>query len=391
VKIQWKKAGANLALLICSLLVAAVLCEFAARLVFDRVDVLSPKMVRDPILGIKLPPGSGGHDEWGFRNPTVPEQADIVALGDSHTYGNCAQMRESWPHVLGTLSSKSVYNLGMGGYGPNQYLHLLTNNALELKPKSVICGLYFGDDFDNAFRITYGLPAWAELRKGGLPNVDPDIWEKQDTTAPPTFQKRVRVWLSENSVLYKIVVHGLLQNIKGRVQIANAARIYPDTTALILPEKKIQEAFRPKGVLRGLDQSEAGVREGMRLTSEMLQRMKSICDTNKIEFTVVIIPTKETVFSRYLMADDSLPMAETLKKVIAAEKSARSALFENLSAAGIRFIDTYPALEKASETNGIYTFAATDMHPNKNGYRVIAETIHAELQSAQTNVAAVRP
>jgi hypothetical protein len=42
-------------------------------------------------------------------------------------------------------------------------------------------------------------------------------------------------------------------------------------------------------------------------------------------------------------------------------------------------VDLLPALQKASETESIYTFAVTDMHPNKNGYRVIAQTLSQYL------------
>jgi hypothetical protein len=258
---KWKNKLGKLILLLASCTIGLLLSEAVARLVLDRVDYLSPTMVRDPVLGILLPSGSGGHDKWGFRNKRVPETAEIVAFGDSHTYGNCARMKESWPQVLERLSGKKVYNMGMGGYGPNQYLYLLQNKGLALKPRTVICGLYMGDDFDNAYRITYGLDYWSFLRTGGLPITDPDIWEK-DESAGRSLQKKVRVWLSENSVVYKLVVHGFLQGVKGRMQIANASRLYEDTTSLIQPEDNIREAFRPKGVLRGLDQEQPSVREG---------------------------------------------------------------------------------------------------------------------------------
>ena len=55
----------------------------------------------------------------------------------------------------------------MGGYGPNQYYCLLQTKAFGLKPATIIGGLYMGDDFDNAYRITYGLKYWSSLRCSG--------------------------------------------------------------------------------------------------------------------------------------------------------------------------------------------------------------------------------
>ena len=34
--------------------------------------------------------------------------------------------------------------LAMGGYGPNQYYHLLQTKASGLKLATIICGLYMG-------------------------------------------------------------------------------------------------------------------------------------------------------------------------------------------------------------------------------------------------------
>src|SRR5262249_19358079 len=146
--------------------VGLLLCEFASRLVLNPSDVLSVEIVHDDILG-GAPSSSAkaGFDAWGFRNKSVPAKADIVAIGDSHTFGNTARMVESWPYVLGNLSGHQVYNMGMGGYGPNQYFYLLQSKALTLKPQMIICGLYMGDDFENAYSITYGLDHWAYLRK----------------------------------------------------------------------------------------------------------------------------------------------------------------------------------------------------------------------------------
>jgi len=373
-KMRWKKIVGNVALLAGSTVVALLVCELASRIVFDRVDYLSPTLVRDDVLGIRLPGNSGGHDGWGFRNPKVPERAEIVALGDSHTYGNCARMREAWPLVLGKLTGKNVYNLGMGGYGPNQYHHLLKTKALGLKPRTIVCGLYMGDDFDNAYRITYGLDHWSSLRRGGLQGVDPDIWEKE-TSGKPGLQKRTRIWLSENSVLYRLVVHGILMNAKARYQMKNAAHLYTSVATLILPEKKVEEAFLPRGVLRGLNQEDSNVQEGMRLTFHLLREMNAICASNQIEFVVAIIPTKETVFARYLENNAQVAMSDILQKVIVNERLARQRLFEVLKEEGIRFVDVLPALEKASEGEKLYTPGASDMHPGRNGYRIIAEAI----------------
>src|SRR5262245_59668440 len=121
----------NSLVLLVSLAIGLLLCEFGARLFLKPSDYLSIVPVDDKALGWVLPPGSPGYDKWGFRNREVPTTTDIVAIGDSHTYGNCAKMDEAWPQVLCRLTGKSVYNLALGGYGPNQYYYLFKTKALE--------------------------------------------------------------------------------------------------------------------------------------------------------------------------------------------------------------------------------------------------------------------
>ena len=47
--------------------------------------------------------------------------------------------------ILAKLSGESVYNMSLGGYGPIQYLYLLQNLAVKLRPKTVIVGFYFAE------------------------------------------------------------------------------------------------------------------------------------------------------------------------------------------------------------------------------------------------------
>ncbi len=371
-----KKLILNCALLAFSLGIALLLCEAAARLVLKPVDYLSPTLVRDDTLGIRLPPGSSGHDDWGFRNDRVPATADIVAIGDSHTYGNCARMNESWPAQVAKISGRSVYNLGMGGYGPNQYFQLLRTRGISLRPKVVICGLYFGDDFDNAFRITYGLPAWTALRKADVGVVDADIWEAP--TADLTWHKWLRNWLSGHSIVYRVVVHGALAGVKGSVQIRAAGQAASGAVTLVDPAKHIEEAFRPVGVYRGLKQDEKSVREGMRVTFELLETMNQLCRSNHAQFVVAVIPTKETVFAPEFQGRPPGELG-VVPDLISNEGRAREALFAFLTENHIPSVDVLPALREASAREKLYTPSAFDMHPGKNGYRVMAETIARAL------------
>jgi len=369
-----KKFLVNLIVLMVSVGIGLVLCEFASRLFLNASDFLSLEVVGDPILGwVPSPSAMAGFDKWGFRNRKVPESADIVAVGDSHTYGNTARMMDSWPYVLGRATGRQVYNMGLGGYGPNQYFYLTKTKALQLKPKVIVWGLYMGDDFDNAYEITYGLDYWASLRELKAQNVKANITETPQTD---TYIKRMRVWLSRHSVVYQLLFHsGFGGRVQGEVQIRNASQLYPGVaTSLIIPDKNIQEAFRPKALLKGLDQQDPRVREGMRITYKLIKDTDEICRQNGIQFVIVVIPTKEMVFSEYLEHNTQIPLSDVISKLIANERLAESETFTVLRENNIPYV--YPLAKlKNSVGQGLYARTASDMHPNKNGYQIIGASV----------------
>ncbi|MCK5507324.1 MAG: hypothetical protein KAI50_02250 [Desulfobacterales bacterium] len=363
----------NLILILMSFIIGILLCEFGSRLLINPADYLSISMVPDEILGRVVPPNTSSFDAWGFRNKEVPSKVDIVAIGDSHTYGNCATMNDSWPYAVSNLTGLSIYNLGLGGYGPNQYYHLLQTRALRLKPKLILCGLYMGDDFENAFSITYWKKHWSFLRKGNWEEVRADIW---DVKSDPRFLKGFRVWLSRNSLIYQLVIHGpILGRVKGYIQVNIASRHQDDiTTTLVVDEKNIREAFRPIGILKRLNQKSAEVHEGMRITFELLEKMNDICRQNNTQFVVVIIPTKETVFAEFLEHNSMVHLGPVIDELILNERIATNELIDFFYSSGIHYIETLPALRRAVDKE-LYTRSHRDMHPGKNGYRAIAEAV----------------
>jgi SGNH hydrolase-like domain, acetyltransferase AlgX len=380
-----KRIITNGVVILISCTIGLLLSEACAHLLLNPADYLSVTTTQDDILGIRIAQGAVGFDEWGFRNPGVPSTAEIVAIGDSHTYGNNATMSASWPYVVARLTGQHVYSLSLGGYGPNQYYHLLKTYALKLKPRWVICGLYMGDDFENAFLMTYGKDYWSFLRKGSWDRVDANIWPS--TTESPGGFQRFRTWLSRNSVIYQLIVHGpVLGPLKGALQIRQAAQADGAVTSLILENPRIHEAFRPIGIRARLDQSNAAVREGMRITFELLALMNHACHENGCQLVVVLIPTKETVFTDHLLRDPYLPLKEVVADLVNNEREARQRLLEFLDQAKIPYVDTLPALRSKS-ADQIYTKSDRDMHPATNGYRVIGETVAAFL-GHQFNVSA---
>jgi hypothetical protein len=372
-----KKIFAHSVIIIVSTLTGLLLCEVLARFVLNPADYLSVSLIRHDRLGSVVAPQAAGFDEWGYRNRAVPVNVDIVAIGDSHTYGNTAKMDESWPYVVGRLTGKSVYNMGLGGYGPNQYSYLLNSRALGLNPGIVLCGLYMGDDFENAFTMTYGLDYWSFLRQLSIEGIDADIWREPDDVK---HLKYVRTWLSRNSLIYQIVFHGpLMGRIKGYLQVLDVSRGNDQrTTSLIVEDENIHEVFRPMGIAARLDLGKMEIREGIRIAQKLLLDMNEECRKNGSRFVVVVIPTKEMVFADYLERNPSIRLNEAVQMLLTNERKARQGLFEYFRAANIHYVDALPAMKRAVGRE-LYARSDRDMHPGRNGYQVIAESVVESL------------
>jgi len=146
---------ANLALLFVATFAALALAEVGLRFAVNPGDFLQATLIEDPVLGHRIEPFSTGHDALGYRNSGVPTQADIVAIGDSMTYGVSAPRDFSWPQQLGRLRGKHVYNMALGGYGPLHYLYLARASAANLKPKLLVIGVYLGNDLMDAYNLAH--------------------------------------------------------------------------------------------------------------------------------------------------------------------------------------------------------------------------------------------
>ncbi len=362
-------------LLSLSLIIALLVAEGLARLFFDPIDFLKPKTLTDEVLRYKIEPNSAAHDSWGYRNRRVPQSAQIVAVGDSHTYGISATASNSWPSALQRISGKETYNLGLGGYGPAEYLYLIEKNALKLDPDLIIVGFYLGNDLKDSFTAVYSVPMWEDMRKLDISYYYDDQENDKDMNSAGFTD-----WLSGNSVLYRIISSSFIgDNLRQQRRLSKGE----DIPMLNVPENGINTGFTPDRRLKGLDLSNSEVREGLRLTLEFIDKMNQLTHENKINFLVVIIPTKEAVFSEFISESHELADINKLDKVIQNEEVVNKLIQTYFTDHGIPYVDVLEPLRNAAESEQIYpnNFGG---HSNKNGYRIIAETINQYLESKPT-------
>jgi hypothetical protein len=121
----------------------------------------------------------------------------------------------------------------------------------------------------------------------------------------------------------------------------------------------------------------------MRITFDLLALMDKTCREHGCQLVVVLIPTKETVFSDYLLGEPRIHLREVVAELLANEREVRKRVIAFLDGVRIPYVDTLAALrQRVGE--GLYTRSDRDMHPDQDGYRVIGEAVAAHLGPVPT-------
>jgi lysophospholipase L1-like esterase len=373
-------------LAVVAMAVSVLLAEGASRLVVDAADFLNVDPVPDEFLGHKLAPGAGGHDDLGFRNRAVPAQANIVAIGDSMTYGSGAPRDGAWPQQLATLSGESVYNMGLGGYGPLQYLHLAGHQAKQFKPKQLLVSFYFGNDFIDAAMLPQNLPKWASWRPSGAASAPASTPATPNDAAPKPTKRggALRDWLSRHSVLYGLLRTTVLAPFAVAEQKKLADKMTPDERMSwadpAAPD--IKTVFTAQQRASAQDQTQPTVREGMQVAKRAFAAIKDEADKQGIPLRVVLIPTRERIYCAYLTSTKAkLPPAHL--KLCDLEEANKTELLQAFQAKGIAYVDPTAAMEEQVRQHVQIYPPTSDGHPTSLGHKVIAEAVLASLRQTR--------
>ena len=361
-------------------LVSLCLVDIGLRNFVEPLNYLKPTPIDDPALGHRLAPGSGGHDAWGFRNPNVPERADVVAIGDSQTWGVNAGWEQSWPLWYSSLTGRSVYNLGVGGYGPAEYWHLLETRAVPLEPELIIVGLYYGNDFNDAYRSVVSRDLWTSLRTPRMEEVEVEVRPspaQRYGLSEPLWG--ARAGLRRNSMLYRLLEAGPIGHAFG--SWAKEIGIVRRKGCTLTTSDPFPTTFRPEARYRSLNLEDQAITDGVGLTLTFLERMAQDARDRGIDFLVLLIPSKASVVVGQPDGDVDGACARVLQQVRESEEKVANEVRSFLERRGIDFVDALPALRAAALAVPVYP-GTTDGHPNGYGYKVIAEQVARRWESS---------
>lgn len=360
------------AIIVCVSFAVSILgAEFLTRLVLDPVDYLAVETESDPVLNHRIGAHEGGHDAWGFRNRDVPDQTDILAIGDSMTYGMMAKSYESWPAQAQDQTGIDIYNAALGGYGPLQYLHILKTRAPELSPKAVVVMLYLGNDIMDSYNLAYSNETWADFRtEGSTDTVAADGFIS--TPRQVSFTRRVRSWLAQSSVLYRLATQSPLFNATRQREMLEQV-----SDTFVYKHLGQTVVLDPKKRLLFTDVTDPRIIEGMTILQAAMEQIAAYTRDQGLPLHVAIMPVREHVF--YHLGDDTLSTDPNLQALNSNLEALEASLFQTLERAEIDFTDLRPVLEDALRRGAIYP--PTDGHPNAAGYGVVAAHLAPTLSA----------
>jgi len=316
-------------------------------------------------------------DQRGFRNATVLDKYDVVALGDSFAEGSSVSDEHVWPVHLAQTSGLTVYNLGMSGYDPFHYRHSLEQYGLALKPSYVVCLLYEGNDFRSA--------------------------KSDSKRLKPSVSSRFKEYYKQSPIISAL--DSLLIDTFGPINSQGSVKGVEvlDWLPLAVPpgEGARYYAFAPKE-LRDLYSSReefSGDKHWLNTRSQIAE-MDKLCRDAGCRFILVFAPTKAHVTLPAVA--DRLPaekvrafMALRYKKPLPEAAAFLATLLERADASetvardwcsreGIPFLSLTESLRRAA-VEGTQVYYTYDQHWTPDGHRVVAEAVNGYLTSLNTD------
>jgi GDSL-like Lipase/Acylhydrolase family len=284
-------------------------------------------------------------DAHGFNNVDPwPAKADIVAVGDSLTFGYGVAPGEAWPALIAReLPDTKVINLGLIGAGPQQHLRVYETFGVPLEPKILLIGFFLANDFWDAEKFD----TW--LKSGGDGNYM--VWRDfhGDTGDRTVLRDALR---STHLYTWARFVREVYRNWRAGepkdLQLADGSHV----------------KLRPDHLARMTAYIEVG-NPIFERSLAALERINAIATSHGTHVIVVLQPSKEETYLPLLdgtPADPGGPLRAALQ------------------ARGIEYLDLLPLFREHAAA-GAKLFYEFDGHPNAEGYRLTAEGILAHLES----------
>lgn len=343
---EWKLRLTAISVLLGALL---LLTEFGLRLATGFPVDPASQLITHAELGYVLNPDLKDVDINGFRNSESAAQPVIIAIGDAQTQGTNVAAAAAWPQWLSQQLNQPVTSLAVKGYGPDHYQRLL-NQALDQQPQHIVIGLYPADDL-------------ADSSRGIRPEPQPRSSEVQNTF--------------RQTMAQRTATGGILQQLFTRSTWGRAAGFeIPHTVT-----PAFVSAGRIEQMSHNMDPSRPQISTALQNTVQFLTTAAEACAAKNVRLTVLLIPTRETVYF-HSQHSDSDTWPDSLQQVVRNEAGIVEQLRNLLQEQQVELIDPRVSLTAAVDA-GTAVYASYDEPlPLAEGYRLYAAAVAATTKTA---------
>lgn len=316
-----------------------------------------------PLYGIDEPANTVivDTDEEGFRNQHGVSSADIVVLGSSFpAYGN--DLDDTYTRKLEKqLNGYTVANLGVGGYGPCEFLRVFERFGLPKKPRYAIL----------AFN-TRDIEGLKEQVSGEV-----DLAAANQRIIFGGFWSRWKLALQETWRMLRSSSWTALQ--RGFQRIVPTEVVHPDVAVLRLPGNRTEELLFLTHHT-GLSTQNLLDSVTWRVFEKILLDFKQISERNQIVPLLAYIPFSTEVYAEYSTRESGGNWLSLRESQIATSTNDEEAARRLAEKVGIELISFLPAFKDAAR-HGELVYYRFDNHWNSKGSEIAARVTSEALKS----------
>jgi hypothetical protein len=297
----------------------------------------------------------------------------MLVVGDSFSVGSNVSDLQAWSVLMADELHESIYNLGVSGADPQEYLNNLVHVGLQMQPKTVVVMIYEGNDFRETL-----LPEDDETEDQKNSGFIAGLKSSPLTRALRTLSRKHLETINSSAPIpgYKAAVGWMPLAI----EYADKTRYYS------FPPKRLSYLDTTK--------EKFSASENWQATAQIIKDFKKLADTKEFKLVIayapsaphVVLPAAEDKIPaqqlRNFLAyeDKHLPAAAELKRRIFANLDAQEeVLAEFCRQQSISFVSTTKSLQKYTAV-GVQTYFTYDQHWTPDGNRIVADVIAEHLR-----------
>jgi hypothetical protein len=284
-------------------------------------------------------------DEAGFRNEKVPDQIDLIALGDSNTAGWGTSQESIFSELLQRQGIRT-YNLGYPGGPYDEYINFAIEwPRLKVKPQALLVWtLYVGNDLDD---------------EGGK------VWELDKLPWQTSFKQwLVRCRTYRNRSPLNRLINNILTRSSHRLSKGITIRNLPDGKAMLFLDTHEVWSRKPQSVVEG--------HPNFAKLKRTFAAMRELTQKRDVQVIVLILPTKGDLYRWIVESRTTVPEDRAPTGVAEAMRGA-------CEQAGFRCIDMKPYLYDVAlrlyQSSGKLLWWPDDTHIGEDGHEAIARLV----------------